>query len=335
MSLCALHLALCPLHSFFFTRPLYFSLPVTTIALVSAIISALTSNLPLKIVALILACLLWFLGVLDRTYTVAVDVPVRVERPESGSYVSELAADQARVTLEGRGRDLIGLRRGALRLRVKLPEGELGLREIKLTAADLRLPPGIAVRDIEPGQVALRLNPADSRTVTVIVPTVGQPQGGLTVDIKPAQSVQLFGPPAELKLVTSVTTETLDLSTIGEPGTRRLRVVLPEGEGFLARPESVQVEIGAEREVARIFLDVPITVIAPNVDRVEVMPPTAQIAVAGPITRVDSLKLTDIGARIKISSLGPGEYKLAAEISLPGGFRLVRCEPQLFEVLIR
>ena len=44
---------------------------------------------------------------------------------------------------------------------------------------------------------------------------------------------------------------------------------------------------------------------------------------------------TDIGARIKISSLGPGEYKLAAEISLPGGFRLVRCEPQLFEVLIR
>ncbi len=301
----------------------------------SGILSFIASDLPLKAVALVVAVLIWFLGVLNRSYTVDVSVPVRVERPESGTYASELNVDQARVTLEGRGRDLISLRPSHLRIRVKLPEGEIGRREFKLTPADLRVPPGIVVRDIEPAQVAFRLNPADSRTVEVIVPTVGQPPGGLLVSVRPNQSVQLFGPPADLRLVTSVSTETLDLSSVSQPGIRRLRVRLPEGEGFLARPESVEVEIQTEREVARIFLGIPVTVIAPNVDRVEVRPPDAQIAVAGPASRVDSLTPSDIGARMKISGLGPGQYKLAAEISLPAGFRLVRCEPQLFEVIIR
>lgn len=301
----------------------------------SHIVSLFTSNLPLKALALLLAVFLWLLGVLDRSYIVNVNVPIVLERPASGGYVSELDAELARVTLEGRGRDLLKLRRSALRLRVRLPEGDIGRRQFKLNPADLRLPSGITVREIEPAQITFRLNPVDSRTVTVNVPTIGKPAGGLVIAVKPVEPVQLFGPPGELRLFTSVTTETLDLSTITQPGTRRLRIILPEGEAFMARPESVTVTITTEQEVARIFLDVPVVVIAPNVDRVSLNPATAQIAVAGPASRIDSLKTPDIGTRIKISGLGPGQYKLAAEISLPEGFRLVRCEPPLFEVTIR
>jgi YbbR domain-containing protein len=68
---------------------------------------------------------------------------------------------------------------------------------------------------------------------------------------------------------------------------------------------------------------------------VEIDPVEAQIAVAGPASKIGSLKQSDITAQIRVSGLGPGDYQLAAEISLPPAFHMVKCEPQLFDVTVK
>jgi len=301
------------------------------------LLRGLVHNLGLKILALVLAFLLWGYAALDRTYDATVTVPVAPVRRTSGeAVVTDVDTRSAEVTLQGKGRDLLRVRRTQLGFRPSVPEGKTGTRQVKLAAADLKLPGGVAVRGIEPEMVELKLAPALSRSVSVMVPTRGQVGSGMTVTgLVPLTSVTIVGPSEALGLFSSVATETLNLSSVNRDCTLRLGLVQPVEPGVSLDPDTVAVEVRLAREGAKIFLGVPVKVVAPPTIQVELDPAEAQIAVAGPAAKLDSLTKEQVSARIKIAGLKPGEHRLAAEIVLPPEFRLVKCEPQLFDVLIR
>jgi YbbR domain-containing protein len=219
---------------------------------------------------------------------------------------------------------------------VPAPEARLGRKPVKLTAAELRLPANVTLLSADPEYVELRVGQATSRSVAVEVPLSGTAPNSMMVTVnRPPAMVRLIGAEDAIRGVSSISTETLDLGTVSQPGTRRLRVVVPANAFFFSEPESVDVSVVLQKEGARIFIDVPVSSIAPTGRTVELDPATAQIAVAGPADRIDSLRLADITAQVRISGLGPGEYRLAAEIVLPPEFRLVKCEPQLFDVTVK
>lgn len=293
-------------------------------------------NLPLKVTALVLALLLWLVAVLDRNYEVKLDVPVRVvEKGRTERVITDIDTRVAVVSLSGKGKELIRLRRSMLEFNPVVPEGRFGTRQVRLNAADLKLPAGVSVRTIEPEVIEVRLNPAQAKPVRVVVCTKGQPPAGMMVSqIRVRSEVRLVGPIDALARYDSVFTETLDLSSVRNGEVRRLKVVLPV-PGFTCIPESAEVEMILEKEAARIFLGLPVQVIAPSTVEVQVAPAEAQVAVAGPAGRVDSLKPSDITVQIKISGLGPGSYRLGPEVRVPEGFRVVKIEPQLFDVQVR
>ncbi|MEO0085668.1 MAG: hypothetical protein ABIK37_03460 [candidate division WOR-3 bacterium] len=301
------------------------------------LLRVLLSNIGLKILALVLAVLLWVYAALDRSYDVTVTVPVVAVRRQSGeAVVTDVDVRSAEVTLTGKGRDLLRVRAKQLGFRPSVPEGRTGTRQVKLAAADLKLPSGVIARAIEPEQVELKLSPAMSRTVNVLVPTRGQVGSGMTVvGLTPLTTVTIVGPAEALGLFSSVATETLNLSTVARDCTLRLGLAQPVEPGVSLDPDTVAVEVRLAREGAKIFLGVPVKVVAPPTIQVELDPEEAQIAVAGPAAKLDSLTKEQVSARIKIAGLKPGEHRLAAEIVLPPGFRLVKCEPQLFDITIR
>lgn len=300
------------------------------------LLHALVRDLPLKIVALLTAVAVWFYAVLDRTYTTSLTVPVRLASTESKKVMTDIDLVSATVTIEGRGKDLLGIRLRQFEFEVTPPEGKLGSRQVKLPVENLKLPASVTVRSVSPDYAEIKTTEAAGKVVSVQVPTAGEPGTGVTMVInRPNATVRLLGAEDDLKLVNSVYTETLDLATVTEPGVRRLRVVMPEGGFVGAEPESVDVGIAIEREGARIFLGVPVKVIALGGRRAEIDPDEAQVAVAGPASKIDSLKAEDVTAQIRISGLAPGDYRLAAEISLPPDFHLVKCEPQLFDVTVK
>jgi YbbR domain-containing protein len=302
----------------------------------SQLLGFLTRDISLKIVALFIAGFFWVIAVLDRTYDVRVVVPVAAAKSDTRRVIPDIDVKNAVVTLEGKGRDLLGVKARQLAFRLEIPDGKVGTRQLQLSPAALKLPPDVRVRALDPDNVELKLSAAANRMVGVQVPTRGRPASGIALSVnEPPAQVKLSGTDEDVKLAAAVTTETLDLATVTEPGHRRLKVVPPEDGRYSVEPESVDVVIALEKEGARIFLGMPVKVVAPDARNVEIDPTEAQIAVAGPASRIGSLKQSDITAQIKVSGLGPGDYQLAAEISLPPDFHLVKCEPQLFDVTVK
>jgi hypothetical protein len=302
----------------------------------SQLLRFVSRDVSLKVLALLIAFFFWAVAVLDRTYDVRMVVPISAAKPGGKQVITDIDAKSTTATLEGKGRDLIGVRPRQLAFRLEVPEGKLGTRQLQLSPAALKLPPDVRVRALDPDKVELKLGAASSRTVPVQVPTKGQAASGIALSVNdPPAQVKLSGTEEDLKVAPPLETETLDLATVTAPGRRRLKVVPPYDARYSIEPESVDVVIGLEKEAARIFLGLQVAPVGMDAQRVEIDPTEAQIAVAGPASRINSLKQTDITAQIRVSGLGPGDYQLAAEITLPPGFHLVKCEPQLFDVTVK
>jgi len=304
--------------------------------MMSQLLQFFTRDVELKIVALLIAGFFWVIAVLDRTYDVRVTVPVTAARSDAKQVIPDIDVKNTIVTLEGKGRDLLGVRPRQLEFEVEIPTGKVGTRQLQLSPAALKLPPDVRVRTLDPDNVELKLSAASSRMVGVQVPTRGEPPSGISLSVnEPPARVKLSGTEEDLKTASALTTETLDLAGVTAPGPRRLKVLLPEGGRYSVEPESVDVVVELEKEGARIFLGLPVRPVGVDAQRVEVDPTEAQIAVAGPESKIGSLTASDITAQVRVSGLGPGDYQLAAEITLPPGFHLVKCEPQLFDVIVK
>ncbi|MGQ9707346.1 MAG: CdaR family protein [bacterium] len=302
----------------------------------SQILRMVFGNLTQKIVALFFALFLWMVAVLDRSHEVKIEVPVVVmEKGRAERVITNVDTKSALVTVTGRGRELLRLRGQKLAFRPTVPEGRFGSRQIKLNPLDLELPGNLLVRAVEPEMIEVKLGPALKQPVQVIVPTKGKVAAGTVVsEIRVKSAVSLIGPADEVESFTRVQTESLDLGSVRANERRWLRVI-PPGAGFSCVPESVEVEIILEKEEARIFLGLPVEVVAPPTLNVSVNPSEAQVAIAGPADLIDSLKPQAITVQIKISGLSPGEYRLAADVKLPERLRLVKIEPELFDITIR
>jgi len=303
---------------------------------VSSVLRFFFGNLGIKLTALIVAGFLWFVAVLDRNYVTSFNVPVVLDKVETKKIVSDFESRTAEVRIEGRGRDLLFLRLRQPRFLLTVPEGMPGVKQLRLNPAELEIPANLSIRAIVPEYVELRLNEVGSRRVAVEVPTRGEPAKGLSiVGIEPLDRVTLLGPEDDVRLYATVYTESLALGRLRRTDTLTLRVLPPDEDGFKTDPEEVKVAVTLEKEEARIFLGVAVGVAAPEGHTAEVRPAEAQIAVAGPSSRLDELKPADISARVKLADLPPGEHRLAAEITIPAGFHLLNCEPALFDVTIR
>ena len=296
----------------------------------------LFGDIGLKILALLIAAFIWFVAVLNREYVTSYRVPVSLDNIETRKIISEFETRHAEVAIAGKGSDLVTLRLRTPKFSLTVPEGRAGVMELRLNAADLELPAGLSVRSITPEFVELRLNEVGTRSVAVDVPTRGRPAEGLTIAaVRPVTRVELVGPRDEVRLYARVYTESLDLGRVRATDTLTLRVQPPDAEGFSTDPETVSVVVEVEKEAARIFLGIRILMDAPAGREATVEPEVAQIVVAGPTSLLDELKPEQVQARVETAGLEPGEHELAAEISLPPEFHLVRCEPARFRVTIR
>jgi len=294
------------------------------------------SDLASKIVALVFAVFLWFLAVLDRSYTTSFEVQVVLHDVQTKKIISEFQTQTATVQIEGKGKDLLGLRIRQPQFRVTVPEARAGVQVLRLNPADLQLPAQLVVRSITPDYIELKLNDVGSRRVTIEVPRHGKPQKGLTVSaVAPVTDVTLVGPVEDMSLYSTVFTESLDLTALRGTDTLWLHVLAPDAQGFSVVPDSVRVAVQVDKEAARIFLGVPVKAVGAEGADVSIEPTEAQIAVAGSQARIEPVKLGDITAQVRVAGLTKGKHRIAAEILLPDGIHLVKCEPALFEVTVR
>ena len=294
----------------------------------------LIRNVSIKIVALLVAALIWFYAVLDRPQTAGMDLPVTVGRIPPGMQVVAIDTGRAQAQLAGKGRDLLLLKLRKPAFRLNLTNDIPGRARVKLGQDQSNLPATVQLVSARPEYVNVDVDQQARRLVRVSVPTRGKPARGYVVtSVRSLDNVYLTGPQEEIGLVTAVNTDSFSVADLSASAQHRVRVLPPPGRRYRPDPESVNVAVKVEPEESRTFADVAVNVFKSRLISVTVKPAKAQITVSGAADPVRALTLQGISATLRVTdTVARGRHQLPCEITLPPGISLVKCDPPVFDV---
>jgi len=210
-------------------------------------------NLPIKLVALALASLLW-LSVAYRVETIqrTFAVPIEYRNLPSDLALDDSHPTQAQVTLVGAER-VFDFDSRTLVLSLDMSGAKPGWQEFALSHDNLEVSAGLTIREIQPQVIALQVHRLTKVTLPVRVQFEGQLAHGLRlvhVQVKPAE-VHLLLPPSALSRISEVETHPLNLLDVEKTKSIRLPVILPEGAKFLQDAQNivdVTIQVGKASE---------------------------------------------------------------------------------------
>lgn len=296
----------------------------------------LFSNLNFKIIAIMLALVIWFLAGLFRTNKVNITIPIEFYKLPVELVITEINTENIKLGLEGKGSDFMRIYLTPPKYRLNLTEAKYGTNRFRIDENDItRLSP-IAVKSISPDFLEIKTDYLDSTKIAVVVPYRLEQQKGIYItSITVLDSPVLYGPEAQLPFIRELVCESLFISSYSSnPIERKLKILLPDKKIYWTRSDSVAIRANVEKEETRIFENVPLKIVAPVKKKISVIPDSAQITLRGPAGIIQNLNQTDIKVNLNLSKLEPGQYKLPVEILLPRSVFLVKCEPALFEITI-
>ncbi|KPJ60231.1 MAG: hypothetical protein AMJ46_07910 [Latescibacteria bacterium DG_63] len=301
----------------------------------------LRTNLGLKIIALLLALLLWAHVTTERRYEWEFDLPLQLSEAGNDLVLASNPPQAVKVRLRGTGKKLLRLRFGHPFVHYWARDVERGENVLPITPEQLDLvaDPEVEVAGvIEPTRMRLTFDRVASKVLPVVASTAGEPARGRLVvgraTAEPAE-VTLRGPEGIVRVVPRLETEPVSIEGLSGPETMTASVLPPRGRGFQIEPESVLVHIVIEAERQQQFDSIPVGLVHGRNLEGLVSPSTINLLVSGPESQMATLVADMISVFIDVSDLEPGEYVLPARIDLPPGIALVRADPKVFSVALR
>lgn len=173
-------------------------------------------NLPLKLIALGAAVLLWSAIAREPLVEVAYTVPVEFHQVPRNLEITSEEIPQALVRLRGPERRLRRVTASEIHTVVDLSGAASGERTYDLTPDHVHVPFGIEVVQIIPSQLRISFDRRMTREVPVRPRVVGKFAGGFGIlQIIPEPSkILVVGPERRVKAVTAAMTDPIDASGV-------------------------------------------------------------------------------------------------------------------------
>ena len=214
-------------------------------------------NLGYKLIALLLAFLLWFDVSTDEISVVEYPVPLRVAVRGSDMIVINDVPDEVEVTFTGRGRDLLGLEKDQLSIEKEIGGGENDTMQVTIDPRDVLKPADLEVTAIAvtPRQVVVVTDRFMEKTVTLqpIGMPMAQPGFEVVEVVVEPRLVKVRGVTAEVRAIGSLALDLSQIERVSGPLDLKLEIAVPESlRTVTVTPDSVRirgrvVELGGER----------------------------------------------------------------------------------------
>lgn len=293
----------------------------------------------LKLLAIVVAVLLWLTVTRDQSVERSIRVPLEYQNmPEALEIIGD-PPGTVDVRVRGPSSALGRLEAGDVVAVLDLRLAKPGSRLFHLLTDQVRTPWGIEVAQVSPPTVSLEFE-RSSRKVVPIVPSIeGEPAPGFVagrVTTFPA-AVEVIGPETRLSRLTAATTEPVNIQGAAQPVTDIVTVGVIDSALRLrtARTATVTVQINPA-PIERTLLNVPIAVrnLSPGMTA-RLMPSRVTVVVRGTRDAVLPLEGPDVGAFVDVSNLSRGRYLLPVKGDPGKSPGIVRAEPASVEVRIR
>jgi hypothetical protein len=256
-----------------------------------------TENLPLKVIAIIIALVLYLFVMQEKEGVREYRVELEVVEPPGYVLMNELPT--LRVAVAGRTRNLTDLEGDELSRLELRPDP--GTTQRWFEAEDFDLPPGLEIRSIFPEYVQLDLARLVPKEVQILASIDGQPPPGYSYSYSVHPStITVEGPEATLETMNAILTETVDVSGLDDsdsPYTFKVDLVTRRPRVTYDTQVDVFVVVRVELDEDTTSLSIPVVVAGP-VERAEVDRDFVNIRITGPAASIDSLDASTVTAEV-------------------------------------
>lgn len=296
-------------------------------------------HLGLKVVALMMATLLWLTVAGEHVVERIIRVPVEFRNIPADLEVVGEPPDTVDVRLRGSSSLISGLNAGEVVAVLDLEKARPGSRLFHVRNEDVRSPFGVEVAQVVPATVGIELEKSARRRVPVVAQVEGDPAPGFVVGqiVAEPATVEIVGPEGRVKRVSQAITEPISVEGARQDVRDVVTVGLTDAALRLVEPQSATVIVNVvpapvEREVA----GVPVR--ARNRgggQRVEISPSVVTVSIRGRREAVDTIALDVIDAFVDLADLGVGRYNLRVQVEPSHQYGVSAIAPQVVDVTIR
>ena len=275
------------------------------------------SDIGLKIFALVLGLVLWYVVAGEQGTEIAISTPIEFRDVAEGLEVIEESELQADIRLRGSAEILRRLTPKDVSVGVELSEAAPGEMVIFLTPEDVAVPFGVRVVRVTPASIRLRLDQTVEREVNVIPRVIDAPAEGFeiyTVVLTP-EAIRVVGPASSIGNMIQVTTEPVSAEGLREPYTGSVGIELAPLVRLVNRTDVKMTLDVREERIRREFKTVFLSS-EPEATRILLRPTSIQVTIEGPRTVVEQLELEKIYASVQLHGLPPGKHQVVPVVQI-------------------
>ncbi|MFO8071953.1 MAG: CdaR family protein [Polyangia bacterium] len=305
---------------------------------------AVTENLGLKLVALVVAVTLFTLVRFQEKVERWVDVEVNVRRPpaSSGVVLTSDTPDTLRVSLRGR-RSLVREVKQGERPQVVMDMSEnteAGSFTYFFEPKMFDFPSSVEVVDINPQSVIVRTEKLVTRKVPVRAKTTGRLQPGTELaeepEVRPSE-VTVAGPASLMRAINEVHTAHVDVEGLGA-GEHETQVPLHRREGLEYRVSGdIDVTLRVRWRPGQRMLSGLLVRVEGEADVAEIKPGEVAVSLVGAQVKLDRLDPGEVVPKVEIAAedLSGGEpLRVDVEVEgLPEGIAVKSIVPATVQVV--
>jgi len=200
------------------------------------------------IIALAIAVFLWVVAQGSSSIERPYDLPIVYRGTPDTLVITNQNADVINIRVSGRRAALRALDPDKLEYDLDLTGAKEGISEFDVDLSALELPRGVKVVSRSPSRVEVELERRWTQTVNVRADLEGKPAEGYRVGavvVKPAR-VRITGARSEVRRLTELATETIDVTGLSESVEREVRLSINARTVWLVEDKPVQVSITIE-----------------------------------------------------------------------------------------
>ena len=212
-------------------------------------LAALTRNWELKILALVLAVVVWFFVVNANRSRFGFTAPVEYVGLESGMVLLGAPRETIDVQVEAARWAAARLAPADVRVRVDLSRAREGDNTVPVSADDVQTPAGVNVVRVSPDWVRVMIAAAATRALRVVPKLRGSPPADVQVGrvvVEPS-TVQVKGPRTTIEEHATVETAPVDVTDLRQSVTRTVGLQLPDSV-YPTTHKTVQVTVEIRRD---------------------------------------------------------------------------------------
>ncbi len=178
----------------------------------------LTENWTLKLISIVFAILLWIFIMGERRLEVGFRVPLEMQNIPAQLMIANEVPSLVDVRISGPRTLLMKVSPNDISIVVDLGDLRPGLTTFKRLEERLNLPSGLRVTRLSPSFIDLKLERIKEKLVPINISLTGEPLAGFEVESVRAvpDKVTIAGAETELKGISEVRTEDVDLSGVNE-----------------------------------------------------------------------------------------------------------------------